>query len=59
MELPNQFEENLLIDDLFKNLEHKKTEHPYVEPQVQDAVTVETETKNTNNKFFGLQQMFN
>ena len=58
VELPNQFEENL-IDDLFKDLEHKKTEHPHVEPQVQDAATIETETKNTNDEFFGLQQMFN
>ena len=46
VELPNQFEEDL-IDDLSKDLEHKKTEHPYVEPQVQDAATIETETKNT------------
>ena len=40
VELPDQFEEDL-IDDLFKDLEHKKTEHPYVEPQVQDASTLE------------------
>ena len=46
VDLPNQFEEDL-IDDLFKDLEHKKTEYPYVEPQVQDAATIETETKNT------------
>ena len=58
VELPDQFEEDL-IDDFFQDLEHNKTEHLYVEPQVQDAVTIETETKNTNNKFFGLQQMFN
>ena len=58
VELPDQFEEGL-IDNLYKGLEHKKTEHPYVEPQVQDASTIETETKNTNDEFFGLQQMFN
>ena len=58
VELPRQFEQNL-IDDLFNDLEYKKTEHPYVEPQVQDAATIETETKNTNVEFFGLQQMFN
>ena len=58
VELLDQFEEDL-IDDLFKDLEHKKTEHPYVEPQVQDTVSIETETKNTNDKFFGLQQRFN
>ena len=58
VELPDQFEEDP-IDDLFKDLEHKKTEHPYVEPQVQHAATIETETKNTNDEFFGLQQMLN
>ena len=57
-ELPGQFEEDL-IDDQFKNVEHKKIEHPYTEPQAQDASTIETETKNTNDEFFGLQQMFN
>ena len=56
--MPDQFEEDL-IDDLFKDLEHKKTKHPYVEPQVQHAATIETETKNTNDEFFGLQQMLN
>ena len=44
VELPDLFEEDL-IDDLFKDLEHKKTEHSYVEPQVQDAATIETEIK--------------
>ena len=33
VELPDQFEEDP-IDDQFKDLEHKKTEHSYVEPQV-------------------------
>ena len=38
----------------------KKIKHPYAEPQaVQDATTIETETKNANEEFFGLQQMFN
>ena len=36
VELHDQFEEDL-IDDLLKDLEHKKTEHPFIEPQVQDA----------------------
>ena len=58
VELPDQFEEDL-IDDLYKDLEHKKTEHPYVESQVHDASTIETETKNTNDEFLGLQKMFN
>ena len=44
LELPDQFEEDL-IDDLLKGLEHKKTEHPYVKPQVEDAATIETEIK--------------
>ena len=57
-ELPDQFEEDL-IDGLFKDLEHKKTEHPYIEPQIQDTVTIETEATNTKNEFFGLQQMLN
>ena len=51
VELPDQFEEDL-IDYLFKDLEHKKTEHPYVEPQIQDAAKIETETKNANDEFF-------
>ena len=38
--LPDQFEEEL-VEDLFKPLEHKKIEYPYVEPQVQDAETIE------------------
>ena len=41
---PDQFEEELR-EDLFKKLEHKKIEHPYVQPQVQDAETIEIETK--------------
>ena len=36
---------------MFKNLEHKKTKHPYVEPQVKDAQTIETETQVTNSEF--------
>ena len=35
VELPDQFEEDL-IDDLFKDLEHKKTEHPDVEPETKN-----------------------
>ena len=37
--------EKELKEDLYKDLEHKKLEHPYVEPQVQDAETIEKETK--------------
>ena len=37
--------ENELKKDLFKELEHVKTDNFYVEPIVQDAETVEKETK--------------
>ena len=43
-ERPDQFEVEL-VDYLFKNLEYKKTEHPYVEPQVQDAEAIEKKQK--------------
>ena len=56
-EQPDQFEEEL-IEDLFKPLEHKKIEHPYVEAQVQHAETIETETKKEENEFFDLEQKF-
>ena len=57
-ERPNQFEEEL-VEDLFKPLEHKKIEHPYAEPQVQDAETIEIETKKEDDEFFDLEQKFN
>ena len=41
VELPDPFEQEI-VDDLLKALEHKKTKHPYVEPQVKDAQTIET-----------------
>ena len=44
LEKPDEFSEEV-IDGLFKDLEHKKVEHPYVEPQAQDA-----ETKESNKK---------
>ena len=43
-----------VIDGLFKDLEHKKVECPYVELQVQDARTIERETKKENENFFDL-----
>ena len=58
VELLDQFEEDLIYN-LFRDLEHKKIEHPYVEPQVQDAAIIETEKENTYDKFFGLQHMLN
>ena len=48
--MPEKFEEELQ-EDLFKDLEHKKIEHPYVEPQVQDEETIEIETKKKNKEF--------
>ena len=43
-ELPDPFEQEI-VDDLLKALEHKKTKHRYVEPQVKDAQTIETGRK--------------
>ena len=34
-------------------------EHPYVEPQVQAAETIEKETKKEDDEFFGLDQKYN
>ena len=48
--MPEKFEEKLK-QGLFKGLEHKKIEHPYVEPQVQDAEMIEIETKKENEEF--------
>ena len=42
-EEPEKFEE--LKEDLYKDLEHKKIEHTYIELQVQDAETIEKEKK--------------
>ena len=57
VELPDQFEEDV-VRDLFKDLEHKKEEQPYVEPQVQDAQTIESETATINNEFYDLKHQF-
>ena len=56
-ELPDLFEQEI-VDDLFKDLQHKKTKHPYVKPQVNDAQTIEIETQTTNCKFLKLKQEF-
>ena len=45
LEKPDPFEQEL-IDDIFKELEHKK--HLYFETQVQDAQSIETETQEMN-----------
>ena len=46
--------ENELKKDLFKELEHVKTDHSYVEPIVQDAETIEKETKKRMMNFLNL-----
>ena len=50
--------ENELKKDLFKELEHVKTDHSYVEPIVQDAETIEKETKKKDDEFFKLALKF-
>ena len=57
VEKPDHFEQEF-IDDIFKELEHKKIEHPYVELQVQDAQTIESETQAVNDEFSQLKQEF-
>ena len=57
VDLPNPFEQEI-VDNLFKDFEHQKTKHPYVEPQVKDAQTIETETETTNSEFPKLKQEF-
>ena len=39
-----------MVEDLFKNIKHKKIEHPYVQPQVQDAETIAIETKKKRRR---------
>ena len=41
VELPDPFEQEI-VDDLSKDLEHEKTKHPHVEPQANNAQTIET-----------------
>ena len=55
--LTNPFEQEI-VDNLFKDFEHKKTKHRYVELQVKDAQTIETETETTNSEFPKLKQEF-
>ena len=55
--LPDPFEQEI-IDDKFEDLEHKKTRHPYVEPQVKDAQTIQMETQTIDNEFSKLKQEF-
>ena len=46
-------------EGLYKDLEHEKIEHTYVERQVQDAETIEKETKKKDEQFFDLDQKCN
>ena len=43
-ELPDTFEQEI-VDVLFKDLEHKKTKHRYVERQVKYVQTIEKATQ--------------
>ena len=55
VELPDPFEQEI-VDNLFKDLEHKKKKFPHVERQVKYAQTIETETQVTNSEFSKLKQ---
>ena len=46
VELHDPFEQ-VIVDDLFKDLEHKKTKHRYVKLQIKDAQTIQPETQAT------------
>ena len=47
------------MTNYLKTLNLKKVEHPYVAPQVQDAETIERETKKENDEFSDLYKRFN
>ena len=53
--IPDPFEQEI-VDDQFENLEHRKVKHTYVEPQNENAQTIETETQATDNEFPKLKQ---
>ena len=55
VELPDPFEQEI-VDNLFKDLEHKKKKFPHVERQVKYAQTIETETQVTNSELSKLKQ---
>ena len=57
VELHDPFEQEI-FDDFFKDLEHKKTKYPYVEPQNKNAQTIETKAQATNSKFSKLKKEF-
>ena len=47
-----------VIDILDDNIEHKKTRHPYVPPQVQTAPTIKLKTQAIDNEFANLKEQF-
>ena len=49
---------DVVIDILGDDIEHKKTAHPYVLPQVQTAPTIELETQAIDNEFAKLKEQF-
>ena len=55
VELPDPFEQEI-VDDLFKDLEHKKRKHSHVESQVKDLQTIETKTQAPNSELSKLKQ---
>ena len=57
IEKTDKFSEEV-SDGLFKNLD-KKIEHPHVKLQVQDAETIERETKKENDEFVNLYKKSN
>ena len=50
--------EQKIINDQFEDLKHWKTRHPYIEPQVKDAKTIEMETQTIDYQFSNLKQEF-
>ena len=55
VELPDPFEQEI-VDDLFKDLEHKKRKHPHVESQVKDVQTIETKHRPQTANFQSLSR---
>lgn len=46
---------DVVINDLDKPIEHKKTTHPYVPPQLKTADEIEIEKRATKNEFAKLK----
>ena len=57
VELPNPSEQEI-VDELFKDLEHKKTKHSHVESWLEDVETIEIETQAVNDEFSELKEEF-